>query len=208
MGAFATAIDGFTTPETQQADNDYAVGLLVQTVANSPYAADTLIFVIEDDAQDGPDHVDAHRSTAYVVGPYVKQGAVVKTRYTTVNMLRTMEDVLGIDHLNLNDAYLGPMTDVFDLNQSQWSYQAKPSAYLDSTSAQRVTPTKFAGLKPLTPTHPAAWWEQQTAGFDWSAEDRAPTDLLNRVVWDGMTHGRPYPEQRSGVDLSNSRHGK
>ena len=204
MGNFATAIDGFTTPETQQADNDYAVGLLVQAVAHSPYAADTLIFVIEDDAQDGPDHMDAHRSTAYVVGPYVKQHAVVKTRYTTVSMLRTIEDVLGIDHLNLNDAYLGPMTDVFDLNQAQWSFQAKPSAYLDSTAAQRLTPTRFAGLKPLTPARPAVWWEQQTEGFDWTAEDRVPADLLNRIVWDGMTGGAPYPERRSGIDLGSN----
>ncbi len=208
MGAFATAIDGFTTPETQQADNDYAVGLLVQEVARSPYAADTLIFVIEDDAQDGPDHVDAHRSTAYVVGPYVKQHAVVKTRYTTVSMLRTMEDILGIDHLNLNDAYLGPMTDVFDLNQSQWSYQATPSAYLDSTSAARLTPGKFTGMRPLTPTRPAGWWAEQTAGFDWTAEDRVPADLMNRVVWEGMTHGSPYPERRSGLDLSKTQHGE
>ncbi len=208
MGNFATAIDGFTTPETQQADNDYSVGLVAQAVANSPYAGDTLIFVIEDDAQDGPDHVDAHRSTAYVVGPYVKQHAVVKTRYTTVNMLRTMEDVLGIDHLNLNDAYLGPMTDVFDLNQSRWSYQATPSAYLDSTSAQRLTPAKFAGMRPMAPTRPASWWAEQTAGFDWTAEDRVPADLMNRVVWDGMTHGAPYPERRSGIDLGKTQRGE
>lgn len=208
MGAFGTAIDGFNVPETQQADNDYAVGLLVQAVAHSPYAADTLIFVVEDDAQDGPDHVDAHRSTAYVVGPYVKQHAVVSTRYTTVSMLRTMEDVLGIDHLNLNDAYLGPMTDVFDLNQSQWDYRAKPSAYLDSTSAARLMPSDFAGLKPLLPSHTAAYWEAQTAGFDWTAEDRAPTDLFNQITWSGMTNGSPYPTARSGLNLSNARHGK
>ena len=204
MGSFATAIDGFNTPETQQADNDYAVGLLVQTVARSPYAADTLIFVVEDDAQDGPDHVDAHRSTAYVVGPYVKQHAVVKTRYTTVNMLRTIEDVLGIDHLNLNDAYLGPMTDVFDLNQPNWNYQARPSAYLNSTSAALLRPSDFAGVTPLMPARPAAYWAQQTAGFDWTAEDRIPADLYNQVLWDGLGHGTPYPAQRSGVDLSNA----
>src|SRR5262249_12310682 len=65
MGSFDTAIDGVNTPETQQADNDYAVGLLVDKIAHSPYAADTLIFSIEDDSQDGPDHVDSHRTTAY-----------------------------------------------------------------------------------------------------------------------------------------------
>jgi hypothetical protein len=65
-------------------DNDYALGKLVEKVANSKYKHDTLIFVIEDDAQDGPDHVDAHRTIAYVVGSYVKQGAVLSTRYSTV----------------------------------------------------------------------------------------------------------------------------
>lgn len=202
-GAYATAIDGFNTPETQQADNDYAVGLVAQTLARSPYAADTLIFVIEDDAQDGPDHVDAHRSTAYVVGPYVKQHAVVKTRYTTVNMLRTIEDVLGIDHLNLNDAYLGPMTDVFDLGQATWTYQAKPSPYLNTTSAARLRPSDFAGLDTLFPAQSAAYWAKQTEGFDWTAEDRVPADLYNQILWEGVTNGTPYPAVRNGIDLSN-----
>ena len=103
------------TPETQQADCDLAVGLLVQAVAQSPYAADTLIIVTEDDCQDGPDHVDSHRATAYVVGPYVKQGAVVSTRYSQVNALRTIEDILGTQHINLNTAFQRPMADVFDI---------------------------------------------------------------------------------------------
>ena len=76
-----------------------------QAVAQSRYAADTLIIVTEDDCQDGPDHVDSHRATAYVVGPYVKQGAVVSTRYSQVNALRTIEDILGTEHINLNTAF-------------------------------------------------------------------------------------------------------
>jgi hypothetical protein len=78
-GSFGTAIDLVNTPETQQADNDYAVGLLVQKISTSIYANNTLIFVIEDDAQDGADHVDSHRTIAFVAGAYVKQGAVVST---------------------------------------------------------------------------------------------------------------------------------
>jgi len=93
-GSFGTAIDEVNTPERQQADNDYAVGKLVEKIANSRYKTDTLIFILEDDAQSGEDHVDAHRSTAYVVGPYVKQGKVVSEFYTTVSMLRTIEEVL------------------------------------------------------------------------------------------------------------------
>jgi hypothetical protein len=114
MGCFDKSLDSVNTPETQQADNDYAVGMLVDKVAHSRFAGSTLIFVLEDDAQDGPDHVDARRSTAYVIGPYVKHGAVVSTPYNTVSMLRTIEDVLGLEHLNLHDAGARPMTDLFD----------------------------------------------------------------------------------------------
>ena len=72
-GSFATALGAVNTPETQQADDDVSVGLLVQAIAKSPYAADTLVIVTEDDCQDGPDHVDSHRATTYMVGPYVKK---------------------------------------------------------------------------------------------------------------------------------------
>ena len=95
-GNFGTAIDGVNTPELQEADNDYAVGLLVQKIANSMYANNTLIFVIEDDAQDGGDHVDSHRSIAFVAGAYVKQGALVSTQYNTIDFVRTIEEVLGL----------------------------------------------------------------------------------------------------------------
>ncbi len=98
-GSFGTAIDEVNTPERQQADNDYAVGKLVEKIANSRYKTDTLIFILEDDAQSGEDHVDAHRSTAYVVGPYVKQGKVVSEFYTTVSMLRSFEAYLPLELL-------------------------------------------------------------------------------------------------------------
>src|SRR5206468_2215549 len=113
-GDFANALDGVNTPDLQVAANDYAIALLVEAVARSPYAKDTLIFIVEDDCQDGPDHVDEHRSIAFVVGPYVKRDAVVSVRYSTVNLLRTMEDILGIDHVSLYTATQPPMTEVFD----------------------------------------------------------------------------------------------
>ena len=107
-GNFATAAFGVNTPDTQVADNDYAVGQVAQKVAESPYAGDTLIFAVEDDAQDGPDHMDAHRSVAFVIGPYVKQGTVVSKAFTTVSLLRTIKDVLGIDSMNFNDGLAEP----------------------------------------------------------------------------------------------------
>jgi hypothetical protein len=91
FGDFGTAEDGIDTPALEFADNDYAVGLVAEKVAKSSVADSTLIFVVEDDAQDGPDRIDAHRSIAYVLGPYVKHNAVVSERYTTVSMVHTME---------------------------------------------------------------------------------------------------------------------
>ena len=188
MGKFATALDGVNTPELQQADDDYAVGLLVQDVAQSRFRADTLIFIIEDDAQDGPDHVDAHRSTAYVAGPYVKQGAVVSQRYTTVSMLRTIEDVLGIEHLSLFDATQRPMTEVFSLSKTGWTFSASPSAYLYATTLP--LPTRHADARPVPiSTHPASWWAERTAGYDWSREDRLPTPAFNALLWSGLKGG-------------------
>jgi YVTN family beta-propeller protein len=197
MGSFATAIDGVNTPETQQADNDYAVGLLLDKIAHSPYAKDTLVFVLEDDSQDGPDHVDSHRSTGYVAGPFVKQGAVVSTRYTTVNMLRTIEDILGLDHLNLHDGGVHPMADVFDLHQRRWTFDAAPSDIL-RTSTTLPLPPKPAGAAtlPLRPKHDAAWWAAHTSGFDFRVEDRVDAQAFNRILWTGLEGSRPYPTRR------------
>jgi len=184
------------TPELQTADNDYAVGELIQAVASSPYAGNTLIFVIEDDAQAGADHVDAHRTTAYVVGPYIKQHHVVSTHYNTVNMLRTMEEVLGLPPLNLNDAHQPPMADIFDLNQSTWSYTALASPILKKTGLN-VPHMQFvsgAGIDPnMQPTHDQDWWAQRTRGYDWKSEDRVPVDAYNRLLWQGMKGATPYP---------------
>jgi hypothetical protein len=96
------------SPEPQVADNDYAVGLVIEKIAHSAYANSTLIFVIEDDSQNGGDHVDSHRSIAFIAGPYVKQNALVSTQYNTINFLRTMEWVLGLAPVHLTDAVAHP----------------------------------------------------------------------------------------------------
>jgi YVTN family beta-propeller protein len=189
MGDFGHAIDGVNTPERQQADNDYATARLIDKVAHSPFKYDTLIFILEDDAQDGPDHVDAHRSTAYVIGPYVKQGAVVSNYYTTVSMVRTMEDVLGLNHLNLNTATQQPMAAVFDLKQREWDFSAQPSAVLAKTKL----PIPRAATAEVKEARDASYWAAKTAGFDFSGEDRVNAEQFNRVVWEGLKPGVPYP---------------
>jgi len=211
-GSFTSALGGVNTPEIQQSDNDYAVGLLVQAVANSPYAKDTLVIIIEDDCQDGADHVDSHRATTYFVGPYVKKHAVVSTRYSQANLLRTIEDILGTEHLNLNTYYARPMADAFDTKSSgKWTFKAVASTLLKSTTLG-LDPTKmeFASGADLKPTHDAKYWAQKTRGFDFSAEDRVPADLYNKILWEGLK-GTAAPAAKtrfSKVETDDDQDGK
>jgi hypothetical protein len=204
MGSFSSALDGVNTPEIQQADNDYAVAKLVEKVAKSPYKSDTLIFILEDDSQDGADHVDSHRSTGYVVGPYVKHGAVISEKYTTVNMLRTIEDILNVDHVDVLTASEKPMTKVFDLNQREWTFDAVPSIFLYNT--QLPLPPRLAKNKTIPkPTHDAAYWADKTKELDFTREDNVNPDRFNRIVWEGLHGDKPYPTVRSGLDLRRNR---
>ncbi|GAC1413496.1 MAG: alkaline phosphatase family protein [Burkholderiaceae bacterium] len=201
-GSYATALDGVNTPELQVASNDYAIGKLIEAVAKSPYAADTLVFIVEDDCQDGPDHVDEHRSIAYVAGPYVKQGAVVSTRYSTVNMLRTIEDILGTDHLSIHDHNQGPMTDVFDVSKAGWSFTASVPAMLRTTALPLPAPVGAIAQHKSRPRHDARYWIAATRGMDFRKEDQVDAAAYNRVLWRGIMGNKPYPAARSGIDMS------
>jgi hypothetical protein len=210
-GNFAQALGGVNTPELQQADNDYAVGLLVQTVAQSSCAKDTLIIIIEDDCQDGADHVDSHRATSYIVGPYVKQHAVVSTRYSQPSVLRTIEDIFATEHLNLNTFYAEPMADVFDIKaSSKWNFTAVASTLLKPLLTTPIAagglgfdPAKvqFAAGRSLKPTHDAQYWDAKTRGFDFSSEDRVPAQLYNKILWVGLK-GTPAPETKTSFSKS------
>ena len=208
-GAFAQAIRGVNTPEFQVADNDYAVGLVVDKVAHSPYAQSTLIFVVEDDAQDGPDHLDAHRSIALIAGPYVKQGRLVSERYSTVSMIRTIEEILRLPAQNLHDAGVRPMIEIFDPTRINWTYTAAPSPLLLGTQLpiELVQPNvRRADAADLPkPLHDAAWWADRTKEFDFTDADRNDPAVYNRVLWEGTMGGKPYPTARSGLDLRHNR---
>jgi YVTN family beta-propeller protein len=199
-GSSSTVLAGLNTPELQQADDDFAAGRLVEAVAHSPYASDTLIFITEDDPQDGPDHVDSHRTTAYVAGPYVKKGAVVSVHYSQVNVLRTIEDVLGTQHINLNTAFQQPMAGVFDIRQfPAWTFTATASTVLAPVAkllnlAQNDRPVRYAKGPIVKPRHDAAYWDKALAGFDFSQADHVPVEKFNRVLWRGMMGSRPYPK--------------
>ncbi len=211
FGDFDKAIDGVNTVETEMADNDYALGMIAEHIAQSPIRGSTLIFVIEDDAQNGADHVDAHRSIAYIIGPYVRQHALNSTRYTTINVIRTVGAILGFHPLGLGDALAAPMADAFDLNQGQWSYHARPAAILRTTSLP-LAPGTHAALSPSEEacvSQSAQYWAAAMRGQDFSVEDRLDTDTFNRALWRGLGPGlgpqgadAPRP---NGVDLRSDR---
>ncbi len=203
-GDFAEGIDGVNTVEAELADNDYAVGLLVQKVAHSPFSKDTLIFVIEDDAQDGPDHVDAHRSIAFIAGPYVKQGAVVSHRYQTVNLVRTMEVVLGLPPMGLTDAQAEPMAEVFDTSREDWTFEAIVPAVLRSTALPLPAATR-AEATCARPSRSASYWAAAMQGQDFSGEDRLDTAAFNLALWRGLKGQVAYPNARDGRDLRDHR---
>ncbi|MBR0551672.1 bifunctional YncE family protein/alkaline phosphatase family protein [Stakelama marina] len=207
FGNFADAADGVNTVSTQMADNDYAVARVIDDVAHSRYKDDTLIFVIEDDAQAGADHVDAHRSVGFIVGPYVKHHAVVSTHYTTVNMLRTIEDVLGIAPLGLNDGLARPMTDAFDTSRADWTYDAVVPAVLRGTELP-LPAGKITASADACGTHSprdAAYWAAAMKGQDFSQEDRLDTPRFNAALWRGLTGQRFHPQTRGGADLRTDR---
>jgi len=214
FGSFGTASFGLNTPELQMADDDYAVGLLVDKISHSPYASSTLIFILEDDPQDGADHISGQRSVGYILGPYVKHGVVVSTHYATTNMLRTIVDILGTKKLGVHDAGVPPMTDAFDTSMNCspkhgggsecWTYSALPAQILFTSSLPLLhQDTVHLGTLPH-PTHDAAWWEAKTKGMDFSQEDRVNPDQFNRILWEGLMGDKPYPTTRSGANLRRS----
>ncbi len=216
FGDFNDAIDGVNTVETEMADNDYAVGLLLQKIAASPFAKDTVVFTIEDDAQNGPDHMDAHRTVALVAGAYVKQGAVDSGRYTTVNMLRTIEVLLGMKPMGLNDAAAAPMADSFTMDYKPWTYTARVPQVLRTTqlplppeasASETRDPTLSAfGARYSRSLHDAKWWTAHMRGQNFSVEDDLDTDRFNHALWLGLAGpGVKFPSHTTGEDLSRNR---
>ncbi|GIH15066.1 bifunctional YncE family protein/alkaline phosphatase family protein [Rugosimonospora africana] len=160
---------GVLTPAAMVAENDLAVGRVVDAVSHSPYWKDTAVFITEDDAQDGPDHVDAHRTTALVVSPYTQTGKVDSTQYSTVAMMRTMELLAGIGPLTQFDAMATPMTA---------SFAKKPNL----TPFSAITPSQS-----LTQVNGAdAPMAAQSEQMDFSDADLAPEQQLNQAIWESV----------------------
>ncbi|RAK61784.1 hypothetical protein DJ021_11295 [Phenylobacterium hankyongense] len=160
------AMPGAQTPKAMVASNDYALGQLIEAVSHSRYWPETAIFVIEDDAQDGPDHVDARRTHGLVVSPYVKRGVVDSTLYSTTSMVRSIELMLGLPPMSQYDAAAMPM-------------------YASFGATPLVTP--FTAIKPMVDVNakntPLSYGAQESRRMDFSDADRAPMHLLNQIIW-------------------------
>jgi hypothetical protein len=153
------------------ADNDLALGRLVDTVSHSSYWKSTLILVTEDDAQDGPDHVDAHRTLALAISPYTQTGATDSTRYDTAAMLATLEDVLGMPPMSIVDQRANRM----------WAaFRAQPDLRPYNALTPSVTPFGAPGAATNPPNAPLA---KQAAQWDLSRADAAPELALNESIW-------------------------
>ncbi len=168
---------GERTPRAMLASNDYAVGQIVDLISKSSVWSSSAIFVIEDDSQDGADHVDAHRIPAAVISPYAKRGARVSTRYDFLSVIRSMELILGMKPLGLFDRLATPMYDAFDSNPRN----AAPFSV--------VAPTW-----PLLERNPAgAANARLSRSLNLSTPDRAPQRVLDRILWQSVKGPRSEP---------------
>jgi YVTN family beta-propeller protein len=166
---------GNFTPQAEVSDNDYSVGQLVDTISKSVIWQHTAIFVIEDDAQDGPDHVDAHRSTAYVISPYIKQGYVDHTFYNTDSILKTIELLLGVKPLTQYDAIATPIL-AFDTQPSN-------GATFNAIKASQDVMCQKVSRLVLAKGNPMRKWAIESAKMNFDVPDSAPSAKLNEVLW-------------------------
>jgi YVTN family beta-propeller protein len=160
---------GRPTPFAHTADNDLAVGMFIDYLSKSPVWKECVVFILEDDAQNGPDHVDAHRSPVYVVGPYVKRNFIDHTPYTTSGVVRTMELILGVAPMSQYDAGATPLWRSFTATPNFKTYDAIPSNI--NLEDKNVVWNELS---------------ERSAKFDLSKEDRVPDNEFSEVIWKGV----------------------
>ncbi len=170
---------GRPTPKAHVADNDLAVGMFVDYLSHSPIWNESLVIILEDDAQNGPDHVDAHRTTAYIAGGFVKQGFVDHTMYSTSSALRTIELILGLPPMSQYDAAAEPMWRCFNKTAGHPPFNVlKNKIDLDLVNTEKTAMSRLSET------------------FNFKIEDRIPDDQFNKVIWaavKGMDSQCPAP---------------
>ncbi len=180
--------EGRPTPFAHVADNDLAVGMFIDYLSKSPIWKESVVFIVEDDAQNGPDHVDAHRTTAYVIGPFVKRRFVDHTPYSTSSMLRTIELILGLPPMSQYDAAATPMWRSFMATPDFTSFQSVPANIsLDTRNTAKTASAKLSET------------------FDFSKEDRIPDLIFSQVIWKavkGEHSEMPAPRRSAFVKIA------
>ena len=175
---------GRPTPRAAVADNDLALGRIVEAVSKSKFWPETCILVTEDDPQAGLDHVDGHRTVGLVISPYTKRGEVISTHYTQISMMRTIENILGLPPMNQFDLAAQPIVDCFTDTPDFTPYTALPN------------------IIPLDELNPpleslrgdALYWAQKSLEEDLSDVDRIDEDTFNRIIWHAVKgYDVPYP---------------
>jgi hypothetical protein len=176
---------GAPTPSAHVADNDLAVGRIVDTISHSPYWKNSAIFVLEDDSQNGVDHVDGHRNPTLVVSPYAKRGAVVHNYYSQLNVIRTVEQILGLPPMNQQDMTATPMFDTFTNKPDFTPYTYLPNQIpLTATNPQPGQTTSAVQTA----------WAQWSAKQNFTTEDAVNMGQENRDIWyTSNNYTVPYP---------------
>ena len=173
------------------ADNDLAVGMFVDYLSKSSVWKESVVFILEDDAQDGPDHVDAHRSTAYVAGGFVKRHYVDHTMYSTTSVLRTIELIFGMPPMSQYDASAPSMWRCFQSTADLTPYNAKPLQWdiNEKNTAENA-------------------WQRKSETFDFSKEDRIPDRAFTEVIWKAVKGADavvPAPKRAAFVKQSEKK---
>ncbi len=177
---------GSPTPEAQVADNDLAVGQVVDAVSHSKFWTNTCIFAVEDDPQNGWDHVSGYRTTAYVASPYTKRGAVVDTQYNQTSLLRTMELMLGLPPMNQMDATATPMFDCFTNTPDFTAFDAVTNQVPLDQMNRRPDDISDAQLRKDAVV---------SSRLPLDKEDQCPEDLFNHILWRAVKGPQtPYPD--------------
>ncbi|HEX2904052.1 MAG TPA: phosphoesterase, partial [Jatrophihabitans sp.] len=190
-------------PTAAVADNDLAVGRIIDTISHSKFWKDSAIFVVEDDPQAGADHVDGHRSTFFLASPYAKRGVVNDTYYTQLNLVKTIETILGIAPMNQLDRAAEPMTDVFTDKPNFTPFTVRPNQ-IPLSYGLKTSPATAAVHASADPKIAAVqrqwqvWSSHQSFGGAKSAEDQSNPAQLNRLDWYSATNwSKPYPGDKA-----------
>jgi YVTN family beta-propeller protein len=182
---------GFPTPRAMVADNDLALGRIVEAVSHSKFWPKTCIFVVEDDPQDGFDHVDGHRTVALAISPYTRRGFVDHTQYTQVGMVKAIELALGLPPMNQMDLAATPLRACFQTEPDLSPFKAVPNRIkLDEMNPPIQ---KLRGQQ--------RFWAEKSLALDLDHADRADEDTLNRILWHSVKgYDTPYPKRDDDDD--------